>query len=171
MLDESDDVDDELEADIVRHTKQVYANLVGGLLVLFVALGGAVGGVATLVHLNNTADALLAIKPENRADMFRKKIASVRKRVKGQYADYEARMKDKSIYAISNIFKVLYKVTIEEEQDYGRLLRDYSDASYELASRVRGSGEWYYYYEREVGANIRRQRAMETQMKDYLSRH
>lgn len=170
MIEEDED-NGELHGEILRHTRQIYSHLLIGLLVLFVAVGLSAGGLVVLSNLLQTADELLAVEPENRSDRLQKQIAAAQKRAERQYRDYESRMDDQSVFAINQAFNVMYQVSREFERDYAQLLSGYQKASFNLASRIRGSGEWYFYYERELNTLIQRQKVQEERLKAYLSDH
>lgn len=160
-----DDRDDEsYDEDILRHSHEVYKHLLTASLVLFLLMGAVGGGLYALVDCIHRADDLLAIKPENRADSLGRKIASTRKGVEKQYADLEARMQDDAIKKISERYHRIYKISGEDEKGYEQLLSSYLQVSYEVASRIRGSGEWYFYYERDLKALVARQRAAEARL-------
>lgn len=170
MIEEQEDTQ-EIEQAVLRHTRQVYSHLLSGLLVLFVAVGLSVGGLVVLSNLLRTADELLAVEPENRSEALKKQIASVRNDVEKQYQEYHSRMEDDSVFRINKAFAVMYQVSGQFEADYAKLLLGYQKTSFNLASRIRGSGEWYFYYERELSAYIERQKVLDSQLKAYLADH
>lgn len=169
MFEEDSDGDENVEQGILTHSQQVYKHLIAGLLILFVGAGAALAGIVSLASLIATADELLAIKPENRADTLSRNIALTRRSAEKGYAELAARMEDDSIFSVNRQFEVMYRASLDNERDYLRLLGLYQQASFNVASRIRGSGEWYYYYERELSDFIKRQQQLETQVADYLS--
>ena len=165
-----DDRDDEsMEEDILRHTRQVYKHLLTASLVLFLLFGAFGGGLFALVNAIDRADELLAVKPENRADKLGKKIANTRESVEKQYADLEARMQDETITNVRKRYQIIYDMSQQDERDYAQLLSSYQQASYQIAGRIRGSGEWYHYYERDLKELIARQRAAEARLATFVS--
>lgn len=170
-LDDHDDAPDhQIDADIMRLTKQAYGHLLFGLLIFLLAIGGFGAGVFALSDNIKLADKLLAFKPENRAGALARQITKTQKSVEQQYAAYEAKMTDESIYDISKKFAVMYRLTQQNEQDYERLLSSYLLASYHIASIIRGSGEWYHYYERELNQFVLRQKTREKSIDTYIAR-
>lgn len=170
MIEEEED-DQAFDAAILQHTKQVYTHMLVGWLLLFLMAGLSVGGLAVLGKMLQTTDELMAVEPETRSQALRKKIALVQNNVKKQYQAYEARMDDQSVFTINKAFGVMYQVSRTFEEDYARLLAGYQKSSFNLASRVRGSGEWYFYYERELNAFIQRQKLLEERLKAYVADH
>ena len=77
-------------------------------------------------------------------------------------------MDDDSIYTVNRKFKVIYEVSQQSELDYGLFLEGYQKAVYQVASKVRGSGEWYYYYDRDLKKLISNNNLRKTQMGRYL---
>ncbi|MEE8059939.1 MAG: hypothetical protein V3T17_19230 [Pseudomonadales bacterium] len=121
-------------------------------------------GVLSLSSAVKTADLLLAVKPENRAGLFANRIEKVNQKVRDQYAVHVNKMDDESIYTVNRKFELLYELSLESEKDYGILLDTYQKSIYQIASKVRGSGEWYFYYDRKlkqlIDSNKRRQLLM-----------
>lgn len=169
MRDEDSGSDEAMEADVLRLTKQTYTHMIASLLLLFVGAGAALGAVMVLSGLIVSADTLLAIKPENRADSLSKSIAVTRSKAERGYAELQARMQDESIFAINKKFKVMYGVSLENERAYGRVLEAYQQASFNIASRIRGSGEWFFYYERDLMQLIQQHQRHEAKITEYLS--
>lgn len=169
MLDEVSDADENLEADVLRLTRQTYTHMIASLLLLFVGAGASLGAVMLLSSLITSADQLLSIKPETRADSLSKHIAATRSKAERDYAALEARMDDESIFAINKKFKVMYDISLQNERSYGEMLDSYQQASFNIASRIRGSGEWYFYYERDLMRLIKQQQNHEASMAQYLS--
>lgn len=173
MADRDDaDQDDDSGYDqaIFRYTKQAYTHLLVNALLVFLLLGGFVVGLIVLKNTVADVEMLLAIKPENRAEAMEKKIAKTRQAVEQQYADYKAKMEDDSIYAVNKKFEVIYEVSSSSEQDYSALLSLFQDAAYQVASKTRGSGEWFYYYEKELKQFALRQRQRQAKLDAYLER-
>lgn len=168
MIDD-DELDANLEAEVLVHSKQIYSHMIVASLLLLVCVGIAVGGLMLLGNLIQSADTLLAIKPENRAEMLHKKIQLARRNTENAYAAEFAKMENKSIYDINNKFKVMYKLSLQFEQDYADTLVAYQQASFNIASRIRGSGEWYFYYERELNQLVGLQQQHQQQLQNYLS--
>lgn len=166
---EDDDQDDNIEGDILAHSKQIYSHMVVASVLLFVCIGFAVGGMVILGNLIQSADTLLAIKPENRADALHKKIQLAHRNTEKAYAAEIAKMDNKSIFDINNKFRVMYKLSLQFEQDYADTLLAYQQASFNIASRIRGSGEWYFYYERELNQLVGLQQQHQKQLQNYLS--
>ena len=168
--DDRGDGDDQYDEAIMQLTKQSYTHLLVGILLTFLLVGAVIGGLITLVGSMQKIDELLAIKPENRAEAIGKDIEQTQAQVAKAYADYKAEMEDESIYAVKKKFAVIYEMSKEAEQQYSLLLSEYQTAMYQVASRTRGSGEWYFYYEKDLRQLVTHQRQREQFLSAYLSK-
>lgn len=169
MIDDDTDQDDNLENEIFQYTRKNYTHTITASLILFIGSLAAVGGIISLAGLTGNANTLLAIKPENRADTLRKNIALTRNKAEREYTALKAKMEADQVYTINKKFQVMYSLTTANNRDYLRMLSAYQQASFNIASRVRGSGEWYFYYERELNQFIKQQQAHEGKLSAYLA--
>ena len=163
--------EEELDGVILRYTRQNYTHLLVNSLLLLLLLLAAVGGLLMVKQQNLLADQLLAIKPENRVERLEKLIQKSRKSVEKQYAQYTDRMNDDSIYAVNRRFAVIYESSRAGEVALSKLIAEWADASYEIASHTKGSGEWYFYFEKALKNQLLKQQNRELKLNDYLKRH
>ena len=78
-------------------------------------------------------------------------------------------MDDKSIFTVKEKFEIIYDLSTESEEQYTGLLKTYQVMVYETASRVRGSGEWYYYYRQKIDRLVNTAKNREQELKQYFS--
>ena len=126
-------------------------------------------GVMALANAHANTAAISIIKPEHRAQLFNRKMTTAKAKAEQQYASYLNKMNDDAILAVTDTYETLHQLSIESERQYAQLLTTYQAMVYDAASRIKGSGEWFYYYEQDiirlVSAANNRQRAL----KQYIS--
>lgn len=122
-------------------------------------------GILSLGSVHKAARAMSADKPENRFDSFRAKISLVHDKVEEQYQQHLNKMQDQSILTVNEKFNVIYQLSQQSERDYVALLELYQKIAYDSASRIKGSGEWYYYYQQKLAALIKKAKARESKMR------
>jgi hypothetical protein len=125
-------------------------------------------GILSLGGVHKKTSALVADKPENRAESYAVKISSVQNKVEQQYQQHLSRMEDPSILTVNEKFRAIYELSQQSERDYAALLELYQKMAYDSASRVKGSGEWYYYYERKVADSVKKAKDRESKMRQYF---
>ena len=125
-------------------------------------------GIGSLSMAVKSADELLAIKPENRVERFYSDVSKVQKEVELQYAEHLDKMDDEAIFSVSKKFELLYELSLESESDYGVFLNTYEKSVYQIASKVRGSGEWYFYYDKTLKKLIFNNQRRVKSMKRYF---
>ncbi len=126
--------------------------------------------VVSLATAVKTSDRLFAIEPNNRAEIFGKKIKKVQADVEAQYGEYHAKMEDQSIFNVNEKFEILYELSRESEADYGKMLIVHQKSVYQIASKVRGSGEWYHYHDRKLARLVATGSRRQAQMDRYFQR-
>lgn len=139
-----------------------------GLLPLWVAM--FVVGVLSLASAFKTTTALLAIKPENRSELFARKVKATTKQVEKDYAALLLQMEDPRIERVNTNFGLLYEVSLRSEQDYSALVELYKKAVYQVASKTKGSGEWYFYYDRDLDKLVNNGGKRRSDLEVYLNR-
>ncbi len=164
-----DDEENGYERQAAKFSKQGFAHLITTIVMLPVFIILFIVGVLMLANTKKELDRLSDIEPENRADIFADKIEDTEKLIQNQYAEYLDKMQDDSIFQLNEKFQIMYEVSKESEQDYSRLLDIYRDATYQLSSKVRGSGEWFYYYDRRLNNFIASQNSREQDMFSYFA--
>jgi hypothetical protein len=107
-------------------------------------------GLVALVELKKSTDGLLQEKPEGFVGSYSSKISAVKGRAAAQYQQYFQQMEDNSDIAGSIRLGQIYQLGLASESAYVDLLANYQQLNYELASRVKGSGEWYYYFKKSL---------------------
>lgn len=159
-------LEDKIQA--VSHQSTVHLFVAVGFLPLLIAI--FVGGLLMLANAHKSTSTIVAKKPENRVDLFRKKIDVVKLKTEAQYNQYLSKMDDDSIFSVNEKFEIIYELSLESEKSYTELLENYQTMVYETASRVRGSGEWYYYYEQKIARLTALSKSREQKMKEYFER-
>lgn len=125
-------------------------------------------GIISLGGVHKATSALVADKPENRVDSFATKITRVQEKVESEYQQHLSRMEDQSIFSINKKFRVIYELSQQSERDYVLLLQQYQKLAYDSASRIKGSGEWYYYYQRKIDVLVKKAKARDSKMRQYF---
>ena len=158
-----------LEDKIERVRKQSFGQLWIGIGFLPVLLLVFVTGLVLLANAHKTTINMTAEKPENRVEVFRSKVDGVKTQAEKQSAKYLSKMDDKSIFTVNEKFEIIYDLSTESEEQYTGLLKTYQAMVYETASRVRGSGEWYYYYRQKIDRLVNTAKNREQELKQYFS--
>ena len=78
-------------------------------------------------------------------------------------------MDDDTILAVDETFEVLYQLSMESEEQYTELLATYQAMVYGAASRIKGSGEWFYYYEQNIIRLVNAAKNREQKLKQHIS--
>ncbi|ARN75862.1 hypothetical protein [Oceanicoccus sagamiensis] len=173
MADDKDDTEAQevtLEDKIEMVRRKSFTQLWVGIVFMPVLLIVFVAGLITLASAHKTTSTMTAKKPENRVELFAKKIVSVKSRAEGQYGKYLSKMDDESIFTVNKKFEILYELSMESEEQYTEFLEAYQAMVYGAASRTRGSGEWFYYYEQKINRFVNAAKGREQTMKQYFER-
>ncbi len=125
-------------------------------------------GLILLVNANEKASHILAEKPENKVDSFSKKISVTKDKASQQYNKHLEKMEDESIFTVNQKFRSMYQISKESEADYVTLVNQYQKLSYDMASRINGSGEWFYYFDQKVAKLLAQARERESEMVQYF---
>ena len=150
MIDYNDKSDSGLDDKIVLLRQQSSNHFwVSIIFLLLLIIVFALGIMALANAHNHTAD-ISIIKPEHRVELFARNIATVKIKAEQQYATYFNKMNDDTVLAVTDTFERLHQLSIESEQQYVQLLNTYQTMIYAAASRIKGSGEWFYYYEQDI---------------------
>lgn len=139
-----------------------------GLLPLWILVFAV--GVFSLASAFKTTTALLAIKPENRTELFARKIKATTKQVEEDYQALLQQMEDPRIDKVNTNFGLLYEVSLQSEQDYSAFVDLYKKAVYQVASKTKGSGEWYFYYDRDLDKLINNGNKRRLDLEKYLDK-
>lgn len=138
------DVFQVLEKQSSRHW---WLAIIGIPLVMATFMAGLIG----LAEIKKSTDTLMLDKPESFSSSYSTKIQAVKGRAAAQYQQYFQQLEDNASIADSIRLGQLYQLGLAGESDYVSLLTNYQQLYYELASRVKGSGEWYYYFKKSLG--------------------
>ncbi|WP_101759454.1 hypothetical protein [Oceanicoccus sp. KOV_DT_Chl] len=157
-------LEDKIEVVAVKASKQFWIAIacIPVILIIFVV------GIITLANAHKQTSSIVAEKPVNKLEMFSRNIEGVKQKAEKQYANYLDKMEDKSILTINENFRVMYQLSGESEQDYTQLLDVYQKVNYENASRIRGSGQWFFYHEKKIKNLILRSQQREEKLMAYL---
>lgn len=131
-------------------SKTVTRHLIVGMMIIPVLLILFVVGLINLVSFHNTSKELALQEPDTLVQVFSVRIDAARSDAERQYAVHLDKMTSGELSELSKIFVTLYDVSQTSERDYVRLLSTYQQLAYESASRVKGSGEWYFYYKEKI---------------------
>ncbi len=142
--------EEQLAARIQLASKALTTQLIAGLVMIPVLLILFVVGLINLVSFHNTTRELSLQEPENLVQVFLVRIDVARSQAEKQYAVHLNKMSNGDVSDLSKKFITLYDVSLTGEKDYVRLLSSYKKLAYETASRVKGSGEWYFYYKEKI---------------------
>jgi len=107
-------------------------------------------GVLTLKDVVEQVTAMEAEQPLSRFEVFNEAIDKVEKDVAEQYAQHTQKMEAGTILEMNVKFNTIYNMAHENEQAFTRLIKRFQSGMYQLASRTRGSGEWFDYYKKDV---------------------
>jgi hypothetical protein len=135
---------------IQQASKKVGTQFVVGLVVVPVLLILFVVGLLNLVSINKTTKELAFKEPDDLVQIFSVRIDAAQSEAEKQYAVHLDKMSNGEIFEVSKKFMTLHEVSLASEKDYARLLSSYQELSYDSASRVKGSGEWYFYYKEKI---------------------
>ena len=125
-------------------------------------------GVLFLGNAHKVTSGIVAEEPINKIDIFAKKIAAVKLKAEKQYAKYHSKMENDAILSVNEKFRIMYELSEESEKDYTYFLEQYQKLAYDSASRVKGSGQWYYYYDQKLSKLVSRAQQREKNLLDYL---
>ncbi|MEH6909398.1 MAG: hypothetical protein V7459_02350 [Oceanicoccus sp.] len=162
--------DKKLAGRVQQTSKKVGAQFVVGLVIVPVLLILFVVGLLNLVSFNKMTKELALKEPDNLGQVFSVRIDAAQNEAERQYAEHLDKMANGEIFEVSKKFITLYETSLASEKDYTRLLSTYQQLSYESASRVKGSGEWYFYYKEKIqklsDAALKREEALITYLGD-----
>ena len=120
------------------------------VLALLLVLACLAVGVLTLKNVVQQVTAMAAEQPLSRFEVFNSAIDTVEKDVAEQYAQHTQKMEGGAILEMNVKFNTIYNIAHENEQAFTGLIKHFQSGMYQLASRTRGSGEWFDYYKRDV---------------------
>ena len=126
--------------------------------------------VLNLVQAVKTTDKLMANQPGNLTRIFSDNILSVQADLEIKYNKHLNKMDDSSIFVANKKFQILYTLSQESEADYGKMLTAYQNSIYTIASKVHGSGEWFFFFDGQLKKIIHNQSRRESQMIWYFSK-
>ena len=163
--DASEELSEEQLAERIQEASQkAKTQWVTGLVMVPILLIVSIVGVLSLVSFHGSTRELESQKPEDLVQIFSARIDVARRQAEEQYAVHSEKMSNGDIFEVSKKFTTLFDVSQTSESDYARLLSTYQQLAYESASRVKGSGEWYFYYKEKVrklnDAAIKREQAL-----------
>ena len=169
MVEDKDDNEVNLEEKIESLRQKSLGHFWGGMVFLLLLLIAFAMGVTVLASAHATTATITIKNPEQRAELLAKKIANVKTKAEGQYAKYLNKMDDDTILAVDETFEVLYHLSMESEEQYTELLATYQAMVYGAASRIKGSGEWFYYYEQNIIRLVNAAKNREQKLKQHIS--
>jgi len=117
------------------------------LLLVLVCLGA---GVLTLKSVIEKVTVMAAEQPLSRFEVFNRSIDEVEKNVADQYAQHTKKMEGDEISEMNVKFNSIYTMAHDGELAFTLLIAQFQSGMYQLASRTRGSGEWFDYYKRDI---------------------
>jgi len=151
--DASEELSEEQLAERIQEASQkAKTQWVTGLVMVPILLIVAIVGVLSLVSFHGSSRELESQKPEDLVQIFSARIDVARRQAEEQYAVHSEKMSNGDIFEVSKKFTTLFDVSPTSESDYARLLSTYQQLAYEFASRVKASGEWYFYYKGQVSS-------------------
>ncbi|EAW31853.1 hypothetical protein GP2143_05365 [marine gamma proteobacterium HTCC2143] len=151
--DASEELSEEQLAERIQEASQkAKTQWVTGLVMVPILLIVSIVGVLSLVSFHGSTRELESQKPEDLVQIFSARIDVARRQAEEQYAVHSEKMSNGDIFEVSKKFTTLFDVSQTSESDYARLLSTYQQLAYESASRVKGSGEWYFYYKGQVSS-------------------
>lgn len=146
--------DDENISDIADRTEVVrkkYSRyFLMSVLALSVVTACLVVGFLGLKQIYETVAIMEAEQPLSRFDVFNKEIDEIKIIVKEQYAQHTEKMEVDDIREKNLKFNTIYNMAHEHEMDYSSVIKNYKKGMYQMASRTRGSGEWFEYFSKDI---------------------
>ncbi|MFA7555082.1 MAG: hypothetical protein WCY88_12595 [Spongiibacteraceae bacterium] len=133
------------------------------MLVVFVV------GLMSLVSAHKATTVLEDKNPDKKIAAMVEKIEDVKEQVGQQYDVHLSKINDGSILGANKKFKQLYQISLASEQDYLAFMTAYQKIDYEVASRVRGSGEWYFYHGKGIETLVANANKRKAALAEYLS--
>lgn len=135
------------------------------LLLMALLLATSFISISKAVNATNT---LLAIEPVNRAEVMLANIEKTTLSVKQQYAKHLSKMESGDVYFIHSTYSSLYHTAQEGEEAFADFLKHHQKSVYQIASKVRGSGEWYYHHNNQIKHYINDIDKRKTQMARHI---
>lgn len=126
--------------------------------------------VTITAKLVKRSDSILAIEPVNRTAVFSGKIDKVKAGVEKKFLQHHQKMQDPTIAGINRKFKQLYALSLQSDIEYAQSMEQYQAATFQLASKTRGSGEWYFYHKKMIDQLHAGQKQRAQQISDYIDR-
>jgi hypothetical protein len=120
------------------------------VLALLLVLACLAGGGLTLKKVVEQVTAMTADQPLSRFEVFNEAIDDVKKNVEAQYAEHTQKMEADNILEMNVKFNGIYTMAHESEKSFTLQIKHFQSGMYQLASRTRGSGEWFKYYKKDI---------------------
>ena len=147
--------------------KQSFFHMIMALIALVLLTGGIFLGVTQIPPIHNKIATLQELQPGHRFDEFSDKIDKIRKKVEKDYGGHAMRMQDEIIISTYTNFSNMYLAASESESAYLEMLIQYQKTSYQQAKNVRGSGEWYEFYDGHLSDYITNAQTRVNQLNSY----
>lgn len=125
-------------------------------------------GLIGLGTLHKSTQILLADKPATPFQLFAKKIDETKAAARSQYEPYHQQMVDDSVAKNSRRLLALYQLSAAAESDYVKFLESYQALSFEMAGRVKGSGEWYFYFNQSFNGYLATAKTRQAQLAAFI---
>ena len=164
----AEETTENVELGLTPYQKAAAIHLIVAVLVLLVSLGCFFHFVTQLKATHDSFTELAAKQVESRFDVFSRKIKKAKKTAASQYQAHFAKREAKGLVDVHKTYTTLNEMTYQAEQDFLEFLSLYQKLSYESASRVRGSGEWFYYFNKDILALRKKTEQREKKMTDYF---
>ena len=138
------------------------------LLFLVFLILTLVGGVYGLGQAHKLTQAMNINDEDNPMGAMLVKLSVTQTDVEAQYKYYTDMIGDESVLSLSDSFTLIYTQSLSSEQDYVELMTVYNQLSFDSASRVRGSGEWYFYYKKDLVKGLEQAKKQQARMDSYF---
>jgi hypothetical protein len=144
--DDNENTEDSLESRSVVVSKTVFWQLIIAALLLPVSIAVLFFSIKELKVISDKATELEEFQPVSRFEIMKQNLDKTYLVIEDQYAIHLHKMKDEDLLRLNVRFNTIYTSAYQNEKQYADFIRVYQQGAYELASRVRGSGEWFEFY-------------------------
>jgi hypothetical protein len=120
-----------------------------GLLSLIMLLA-LIGLITFLVFTSNSINQQKDSSPLNVIDELATTIEQNINTIKEQHQDNKDFLKIYQVLPLIERYPDFYQAVVNSEKHQGNYISDYQSLMYDLASRVRGSGEWHSFFTKQL---------------------
>lgn len=143
----------QLKMAVMRERSTIH--LVSAIGMLVIMLSVFVMGFVSLYVIHNKSTRLIVENPKTIEEIYLEKITVAKTEATEQFQGYFSSMEDSTVVSGNAQFRSLYVVSQQGENDYVSFLNWYKQLTYAVASRVNGSGEWHYYFDKDIDGKIK----------------